>query len=296
MSKEDASCANCGIAEIDDININKLEEDLFAELNKMIMMRSNAAEVDKETEEAETEEHNVSANCGRDEELFTQPDESHLGECPICFLPMPLGPQTSKFYSCCSKAICNGCDYANGMSNGGDRCPFCREPTPDAEEFDKNQMERVKAGDPAALRQMGKKRHEEGDYDGAVEYLTKAAALGDIDAHFNLSCMYYEGEGVEKDKKKELYHLEEAAIGGHPKARNNLGCYEDRNGNIEKSVKHFIIAANLGHEGSMKYLWECYKRGNITKENLEVTLRTHQAAIDEMKSPEREKAEKHKSS
>ena len=61
MSKEDASYTNCGIAEIDDININKLEEDLFAELNKMIMMRSNAAEVDKEAEEAETEVHTMFA-------------------------------------------------------------------------------------------------------------------------------------------------------------------------------------------------------------------------------------------
>jgi len=65
---------------------------------------------------------------------------------------------------------------------------------------------------------------------------------------------------------------------------------------VERAVKHFIIAAKLGDEDSMKALWEFFKYGNITKENLEVTLRTHQAAIDEMKSPEREKAEKHKSS
>jgi len=35
--------------------------------------------------------------------------------------------------------------------------------------------------------------------------------------------MYYEGQGVEKDKKKDVYHLEQAAIGGHPNARHNLG-------------------------------------------------------------------------
>jgi tetratricopeptide (TPR) repeat protein len=310
MSKEEeACCANCGIAEIEDIN--KLEEDLFAELDKIIMMRSNAAEVDKKTEETETEVHNVCANCGRDEEfsckmraailhdnkLFTQPDESHLGECPICFLPMQLDPSKSLFYSCCSKVICNGCDYANDMSNGGDRCPFCREPTPDAEEFDKNQMERVKAGDPAALRQMGTKRYdEEGDYDGAVEYFTKAAELGDAHAHYLLGRSYREGEGVEKDEEKEVYHLEKAAIGGHPKARHNLGCIEENRGRVKRAMKHYIIAAKLGQEDSMKYLWECYKDGDITKENLEVTLRIHKAAIDEMKSPERERAEKQKSS
>jgi hypothetical protein len=44
-------------------------------------------------------------------------------------------------------------------------------------------------------------------------------------------------------------------------------------------------------EGSMKELWKHYKRGNITKEDLDATLRTHKAAIDEMKSAEREAAE-----
>ncbi len=79
--------------------------------------------------------------------------------------------------------------------------------------------------------------------------------------------------------------------GGHPNAKNNLGCVVAENGNIERAVKHFIIAANLGHEGSMKELWRHYSLGNITKEDLEATLRTHQAALDEMKSSEREAAE-----
>ena len=59
---------------------------------------------------------------------------------------------------------------------------------------------------------------------------------------------------------------------------------------MERAVKHFIIAANVGHEKSMKVLWEHYSAGNITKEDLEATLRTHKAAIDAMKSPEREAA------
>jgi TPR repeat protein len=55
-------------------------------------------------------------------------------------------------------------------------------PATDAEEFDKNQMERVKANDPAAMLQMGLTRFRFCDYDGAVEYFTKAAELGDMDA------------------------------------------------------------------------------------------------------------------
>ena len=56
-------------------------------------------------------------------------------------------------------------------------------------------------------------------------------------------------------------------------------------------MKHFIIAAKLGYDESMKELWKHYSRGNITKDDLDATLRTHQAALDEMKSTQRDAAE-----
>ena len=88
-----------------------------------------------------------------------------------------------------------------------------------------------------------------------------------------------------------MYHWEKAAIGGHPVARHNLGYIEEKKGDMERSVKHFIIAANQGYEPSMKALWKLYSLGNITKEDLEATLRTHHAAIDEMKSAQRDAGE-----
>ena len=53
-------------------------------------------------------------------------------------------------------------------------------------------------------------------------------------------------------KKKEIYHLEDAAIGGHPDARFNLAIEEGRNGRIDWAVKHFIIAASLGCDSSIQ--------------------------------------------
>ena len=138
---------------------------------------------------------------------------------------------------------------------------------------------------------MGARRNDEGDYEKAFEYFRKAAELGNAGAHYNLGTMYYKGRGVEKDEEKAIHHSEKAAIGGHSRARHNLGCVEEENGNIERAVKHFVIAANLGDELSMKALWDYYKSGNITKEDLDATLRTHHAALNEMKSPEREAAE-----
>jgi TPR repeat protein len=104
--------------------------------------------------------------------------------------------------------------------------------------------------------------------------------------------MYRNGKAVEKDTKKYIYHLEEAAIGGHPEARHNLGCIETNNGNFERAVKHFIIAANLGNDGSLKSLRELYADGHASKEDYASALRAYQAALEAAKSAEREKVEK----
>ena len=88
-----------------------------------------------------------------------------------------------------------------------------------------------------------------------------------------------------------MYHFEKAAIAGHPHARHYLAIIEGINGNIERSVKHYMIAAKLGEDRSMKALWKQYSAGNINKEELESTLRAHKAAIDATKSAQRDAGE-----
>ncbi len=200
-----------------------------------------------------------------------------------------------------SKLLCRGCDYANRKREieAGlyPRCAFCREPLAKSdEEIDKRFMKRVKKNCPVALAEMGKKHCQEGDHEEAFKYLTKAADLGDAYAHYNLSITYAAGQGVEMDTKKEVYHLEEAAIGGHPHARHNLGCEEMHNGKYESARKHFIIAANLGHDDSLKAIKELYADGRASKEDYADALRAYQAALEAAKSPEREAAEAYYSS
>ena len=279
-------CNNCGVAEVDEIKLKSKDCD-GGDLVKYCS--DKCMEEHREQHEEECKKRGQELH---DNKLFKQPERSHRGECPLCFLPMPLRSKNSSFYSCCSIVVCNGCEHAHYKSNGGQSCPFCREPRADKKESDKRVMNRVKANDPAAMSVMGLKLYYEGDCDTAFRYLTKAAQFGDIEAHYNLGVMYRDGEGVEKDEEKKVYHYEKAAIGGHPYARHNLGCAEHKNGNFDRSVKHYIIAANLGFEDSMKELWKHYSAGNITKEDLESTLRAHKAAIDAMKSRQREAAEK----
>ncbi len=245
-------------------------------------------------ERTTTSRHNMSNNTAG---LFTLTNSSHLGDCPICCLPLPINVG-NVFMPCCSKRICKGCHYTNSKrefeAGLEQRCAFCREPAPETnEEANKRCMKRIKENnDPAAMCHMGKKRYDTGDYDAALKYSTNAAELGNAAAHFSLSCMYGEGQGVEKDEKKEMYHLEEAAIAGHPDARHNLGIEEASNGRFERARKHFIIAANLGDHDSLKAVKDLYANGHASKEDYDGALRAYQAAVDATKSTEREVAER----
>jgi len=138
---------------------------------------------------------------------------------------------------------------------------------------------------------MGDEHYTKGDFDCAFQYYTKAAGLNGAQAHCELSHMYFEGKGVEKNGKLENYHLEEAAIRGHPEARYNLGFNEGKIGNIERAVKHYIITASHGENDAVTVLKKGYRVGQISREDFAATLRAHQAAIDAAKSTQREAAD-----
>jgi hypothetical protein len=198
-------CGWCGIAAVDNI---KLEDCGGCDLVKYCGDKCRGEH-----------RHWHAGDCKRrakelhDRKLFTHPDSCCRGECPICFLPMPLEGRKSTFFSCCSKKICKGCHYAHYISNKHpNNCPFCRGRRPDDEEYRRGMMKRIEAGDPAAMTQMGIERYKEGDYDGAFEYLTTAAELGDMKAHNQLGLMYVRGWGVEMDEGKAVYYWEKAPL------------------------------------------------------------------------------------
>ena len=281
-------CASCGIVEIDDIKLKECDD------CDLVKYCSDECQEDHRSQHEEACKKRAAEL--RDELLFKQPESSCYGDCPICSLPMPLGGLKFNMNSCCSKFICMGCCHANWRREKEMRlassCPFCRKPAPKTyEEGDKRRMARIEANDPVALRFEGKEQYKKGKYDQSFEYWTKAAELGDTEAHFYLACFYRDGEGVEKDEEEEIHHLEEAAIGGHPTARYNLGVHELINGNIERSVKHLIMSATQGYDASMKALMKLYKVGFVEKEVLAASLRAHKASVDATKSPQRDEAE-----
>jgi tetratricopeptide (TPR) repeat protein len=284
----DEVCANCGKVAVDDIKLKMCTACKLVKYCSVECQKNHRPQHKKACKKRAAEI--------RDDRLFKQPDESCLGECPICCLPLPLDMSKFAVTSCCCKMICKGCSHANmlreieqGLEN---KCAFCREPIMKTdEEIEKDSMKRVKANDPVATYQMGGRCRDEGNYEGAVEYYTKAAKLGDMEAHYQLSCMYGEGKGVDKDVKKKVYHLEVAAISGHPYARYNLGAYEATKGRIDRAAKHYIIAAKLGHDDALERVKEGFAGGFVRKDDFEAALRGHQAAVDATKSEQREEAD-----
>jgi hypothetical protein len=292
MSDGMMCCASCGTAEVDDIKLKKC--------TACHLVKYCSVKCQKEHRTQHKRACKKRASELRDEILFNQPESSDLGHCPICCLPLPINARKSILCSCCSKTICIGCAHANQQrelqGKLEQKCPYCRHPLPKSvDEAELNHMKRVQVNDPDALRHMGLIRHDEGDYEGAFEYYTKAARLGNAGAHFELSRLYQMGHGVEKDEKMELHHLEEAAIGGNPSARHNLGCIEKENGRIHRAVKHFIIAAKLGTDDSLENVRGGFRLGLVSKEDFASALRGHQSAVDETKSLQRDAAEESKS-
>ena len=284
-------CASCGITGGDDIKLKRC--------TACHLVRYCGVKCQKEHRPKHKKECKKRAAELRDELLFKQPESTHLGDCPICCLPLPIDlsidSKEAVFMTCCSKLICRGCNVANLKRELDGRlehkCPFCRIVlTRSEEEINRRLMKRIEANDPVAICNLGTMKFNEGDFKAACEYWTRAAALGDVNAHYQLSVSYHYGKGVEKNQKKELLHLEQAAIGGHTLARNNLGCMEEENGRLDRAVKHLIIAAKLGFDPSLEFLKILYRAGHVNKEDFEAALRGHKAAIEATKSPQRKEA------
>ena len=294
MSEENSAvhvpscCASCGIAEIDDTKLVPCDG------CDLVRYCSDECQEDHKLEHEEACKKRAAEL--RDKLLFEVPESSYRGDCPICMIPLSLDLLTSTVYRCCSKLVCKGCVYANDRREDEMRlapsCPFCREPIPETdEEIRKQVMKRVEANDPHAICEWGVEQFEKRDFSGALEYFTKAATLGDAEAHYKLALMYQIDECVEKDDEKYIYHLGEAAVSGHPDARYFLGAYEWNSDNDLRAVKHWIIAATQGDDRSIKQLMKIFKEGFIKKVVLEHALRAHKAAVDATKTPLREEAE-----
>ena len=229
-----------------------------------------------------------------DIELFKQPPP--LEDCPICMLPLPSPYTGYKYKGCCGKIICSGCIYAVAKRDGDvGLCPFCRAPTPSSDDMIEQFKKRMEVDDSDAIHNLGC-CYSDGDYDlpqdqaKALELYHRAAELGHVGAYYNIGCAYHGGNGVEMDEKKAAHYWELAAMGGHVNARRNLGALEGRAGNMDQSLKHYMIAAGMGCTVSLENIKLMFMNGQAMKDDYAKALRSYQANLVDIKSAQRDEA------
>ena len=229
-----------------------------------------------------------------DEALFKQPPPRD--ECDICMLLLPLNASEQKYQTCCGKVICVGCIHAAFEADDRELCPFCRTPEDASEEeWIERMKKRAKGNDARAIRNLGGYYNRGAlglpqDYNKAMELWLKAGELGCMSSYSSVAAAYYDGEGVEMDMGKAKHYWELAAMGGHVTSRHNLGFAEQEAGNVDRAVKHWMIAARAGHDLSLGKIRDCFTNGHATKDDLEKALHAHKEARDEVKSDQRDAA------
>ncbi|EJK43643.1 hypothetical protein THAOC_37893, partial [Thalassiosira oceanica] len=188
--------------------------------------------------------------------------------------------------------------YVQARKRGMNDCPFCRAPRPKKSQTVSMIEKRVNAGDPVAMLHLGNHLTKfngvyglERDVTRAIELYERAAVLGSKHARVKLGYLYHVGAAdVEKDTAKALRHYEAAAIKGDALARCNLGTIEAKAGNYDLALQHYMIAAKMGHQGSLNNIKLMFMNGHATKADYAETLRGHHSAAEEMRSPDREEA------
>ena len=290
-------CANCG-KDVSNPNVcNKCKAVMYCNASCKKKHRSkHKQDCERRVAELHEEEleHKKRAAELHDEKLFNRPPPKE--DCPICMLPLPPLFTGSKYRSCCGKMICSGCIYAMMIRDGGvGLCPFCRTPGPTSMEMIEQVKKRIEVNDAHAIYSLGcyYSHGSHGlpqDHAKALELWHQAAELGNASSYYSIGNSYLQGNGVERDEKKANHCYELAAMGGHVNSRYNLGVLEKRAGNMDRALKHYMIAAGFGHTGSLEIIKTMFIHGNATKEDYANALRSYQANLIEIKSPQRDEA------
>jgi hypothetical protein len=87
----DEVCASCGIAPVDDIKLKICDGCDLVKYCSDACRENHREQHEEVCKKRKAELHN--------RELFEQPEETCFGECPICFLPLPLDERKYTFYA-----------------------------------------------------------------------------------------------------------------------------------------------------------------------------------------------------
>ena len=217
---------------------------------------------------------------------------------------LPIHTMLIKYFACCGKMICGGCERQHQMKSGerviengqlmvAGTCAFCRMRVPKSDkEMLARLNRRVELKDPIALRNMAL-AYSDGDWglpvDEAkyVDFLRQSAGLGDPVALYQLGNFHHNGEmGHEQNEEEARKYWKKAAEGGNLVAMHNLGCKEK---DYVAGIRILQLSASGGYRDSMEPLMMCFESGDLHHRDLAKTLQAMYRARSEMRSEDRAK-------
>jgi len=281
------TCANCGKGEEAGINLKACTA------CKLVKYCNRDCQIAHRTQHKKA--CKIRAKEIHDEKLFKQPPP--LEDCPICFVRLPEMITGRTYMVCCGKNICNGCCHgyqSRATKEEHDVCPFCRTPPPFRDRL-KRYNKRSEMNDPIAICNLAcyyKLGHYglQQDHAKALELWQRAGELGSADAYSSIGNVYHTGDSVAVDIKKAIHYWELAAMKGQVDARHNLGVDAREKGNIDRALKHFMIAVKDGSSYSLKSIKRMYENGDATKDVYNEALQCYQVYLGEIKSDQRDEA------
>jgi TPR repeat protein len=118
----------------------------------------------------------------------------------------------------------------------------------------------------------------------------RAAELGSAAAYLNLGIIYYNGDGVSKDKAKAKQYYEKGAMTGCVTSRCILGEIESIAASFDRAIKHWLIAASCGHVSAVNKIKKAMTEGYATRDDYAQALRGYQQYLNEIRSEQRDRA------
>ena len=141
---------------------------------------------------------------------------------------------------------------------------------------------------PLAMRYIGKAYSEdrgiEPDYDKAMEWYQKGAALNDFGCANNIGIMYYNGFGVDSDMDAALEWILRAVGMGSVNALNNLAWFYQEGVGVEQDYEMarelYEELSESGNVNAYAYLGWMYENGLGGDADIDLAIETFEKAAD----------------
>ena len=126
------------------------------------------------------------------------------------------------------------------------------------------------------------------DYQEAMNWFRKAAALGDSDAMFTIGGLYYEGNGVKKNYQEAMNWFRKAADGGHATSMLAIGLLHYEGEGVKQDYKEamnwYRKAADLGNADAMCSIGSLYEDGDGVEQDYKEAMNWYRKAADSGKT------------